>query len=166
MSEPIGFWMADPTKLEAVCGFPIHPEVFTVKPFGNRLVVVREEVKAFSATCHACGKRNLTVSPSRECAYCGKPGLVSLEIPSQARDLPSVGWVVSVGPEACLPNPPRTIPMDGLDLLGCRVLFATYGGNTLGIGEPGETLYEGRYLLIEATQVFGLVGEPPKERPV
>jgi co-chaperonin GroES (HSP10) len=158
--------MADLTKLEALVGCPIHPDVATVKPFGNRLVVMREEVKAFSATCHHCGKRNLTVSPSRSCAYCSKPGLVSLEIPTQARDLPSVGWVVAVGPEATQPNFPRSIPISGVDLLGCKVLFAAYGGYTLNIGEPGETLYEGRYLIIESPQVFALVGEPPTEIPL
>lgn len=158
--------VANRLKLEAICGFSLHPDVFEVQPFGNRLVVVREEVKAFSATCSKCRKRNLTVSPSRACAYCGEPGLVSLELPTQARDLPSVGWVIAVGPEATVPNPPRSLGILPHALLGSKVLFATYGGHTLGVDEPGETMYEGRYLLIEATQVFALVGYPPKEAPV
>ena len=120
-------------------------------------------MKAFSATCHACGKRNLTVASSRICAYCGDTGLVSLEIPQQARDIPACGWVVSCGQEVTLPQPPRSIPLDTLSLLGCKVLFAAYGGYTLGIGDVGETLYEGRYLLIESTSIYALVGGLPKE---
>lgn len=155
--------VANQAKLESIVGFPLHPEVFDVRPFGNRLVVVREEVKAFSATCHSCGKRNLTVTSARVCIYCGRPGLVSLEIPQQARDIPSCGWIISAGQEATLPQPPRSLPLDTLTLLGCKVLFATYGGYTLGIGDVGETLYEGRYLLIESTSIYGLVGGLPKE---
>lgn len=155
--------VANRAKLEAHVGFSIHPEVFDVRPFGNRLVVAREQVKAYSGSCHSCGKRNLTVNADRICAYCGAAGLVSLEIPQQARDIPACGWVVAAGQEATLPQPPRSIPLDTLTLLGCKVLFATYGGYTLNVGDPGETLYEGRYLLIESTSVYGLVGGLPKE---
>ena len=155
--------VANQAKLEAHIGMPLHPEVFDVRPFGNRLVVVREAVKAFSATCQSCGKRNLTVAPSRLCAYCGAQGLVALEIPQQARDIPASGWVVSAGQEATLPQPPRSIPLDTATLLGCKVLFATYGGYTLHVGDVGETLYEGRYVLIESTAVYALVGGLPKE---
>ena len=155
--------VSNQAKLEAHIGFQLHPEVFDIRPFGNRMVVVREQVRAFSATCHKCGKRNLTVTQERTCAYCGSPGLVGLEIPQQARDLPAIGWVVSAGQEVTMPQPPRTIPLDTLSLLGCKVIFATYGGYTLGIGEPGETMYEGRYLLIESTSVYGVIGGLPKE---
>ena len=34
--------VANRLKLEALIGSPLHPEVFEVRPFGNRLVVVRE----------------------------------------------------------------------------------------------------------------------------
>ena len=155
--------IANQAKLEAHIGFDLHPEVFDIRPFGNRMVVVREQVRAFSATCHNCGKRNLTVTQERACAYCGASGLVGLEIPQQARDLPAIGWVVSAGQEATLPQPPRSIPLDTLTLLGCKVLFATYGGYALSIGESGETLYEGRYILIESTSVYGMIGALPKE---
>lgn len=155
--------VANQAKLEAHCGLALHPDAFTVRPFGNRLVVVREEVKAYSGTCHECRRRNLTVTSERKCAYCGAAGLVMLELPQQARDLPQAGWIISAGQEASLPQPPRSIPLDTLTMLGCKVLFATYGGYTLGIGEPGETLYEGRYVIIESTSVFALLGGLPKE---
>lgn len=157
---------ADPAKLEAICKQPLHPEIFDVKPFGNRLVMVREAPKAFSGTCQSCGRRNLTADPGGKCAYCGKPGLVSLELPQQARDLPSVGWVVSAGPEAAVPNWPRSLPLQQEQLVGCKLLFAPYGGHTLTVGEVGETMYSGRYLLIEATQVLGMVGTQPEEPPL
>lgn len=155
--------VANKEKLEKYIGMPVHPEALEVRPFGNRLVIVREEVKAFSATCHTCGKRNLTVSASRKCAYCGAGGLVSLEIPQTARDIPACGWIMAAGQEASLPQPPRSIPLDTASMLGCKVLFATYGGYTLNVGDVGETLYEGKYLLIESTSVYALVGGLPPE---
>jgi co-chaperonin GroES (HSP10) len=151
--------IAEPELMEGLCGKQLHPDIYDIKPFGNRMVLVREKPKSFSATCQACGKRNLTSDQDGKCAYCGQSGLIALEIPTQARDLPSIGWVVSVGPEVHLANFPRTVPLSQDQLVGCKVLFAPYGGHTLNVGDVGETLYEGSYLLIEATQVLALVGD-------
>jgi co-chaperonin GroES (HSP10) len=142
--------------MEQLVGKPLHPDIFDIEPFGNRMVVVRERPYKYSATCPSCERRNLAITDGGDCKFCGNGRLLWMEIPDSATDVPCVGWVVSVGPDCCLwTGTGRTIPLTQHQLVGSKVLFAAYGGHTINVGEVGETLYDGSYLMVEATQVLG-----------
>lgn len=151
-----GGLVASIPKMEAITGFPLHKDAFFAL-FGNRVSVVRERAQEVVATCKECGKRN---TQDQSCEFCGSRRLVILHIPKSTQEPPSAGWVISIGPEACLPSPGRSLGLTSEELLGSKVLFGAYAGVPIHVGDPGESYYEGRYMLVPSDALFGCLWQP------
>lgn len=130
--------IANQAKAEKAMGESLSADVFELAPWGSRLVVVSEK-------------------PVEQVGR--------IVIPEGCRDIPTVGYVLSVGPMVAEPNYQSTLqswcPFPRERLLGCRVIYGMYSGEVLQTGEKLEDAFRGRYKILNQTDVWGTVGEPP-----
>jgi co-chaperonin GroES (HSP10) len=128
--------VAEKASLEAVLGEELPAELFTIVPWGHRIVVVRE--KPIETT---------------------QGGII---IPKPAQRQLDTGWVVSIGDRVgeidahssvyagvCPISPPEA-------LLGMKVTFAKFGGQALfPRGDSvGGTGYESRFVLLSDGDIY------------
>lgn len=134
--------IANQALLEAIVGRPIHPEIFDFAPWGHRIVIVREEPLRISA-----GGIHL-------------PHVVQL----------AQGWVLSVGHqvgEVSMGGPVGSCPLSRERLLGCKVLFGKYAGEPIKTGDVAkEDDFTADFVLLTDFDIYGTVGEAPKEVPL
>jgi hypothetical protein len=112
-TRPYGGATAPQAEAEQVCGRKLPAELFQLKLWGVRLVVIREEVER-------------------------KHGSIILVNPEKFPK--SVGWVIAVGPEVGLVNlsRPGWSPYPPEELLLQKVLFGRYAGMAIPVQvEPG-----------------------------
>lgn len=131
--------IADREKMEQICGRSLPADLFTFRPWGHRLVVAR-------------------VAPVGRIPVTRDDGThVELVIPDQARRIPAVGWVVSVGPQVGEPRADfmGVCPYAGNELLGRKVLFGMYAGSEILVGDEFENQYESLYTLLSDGDVWG-----------
>lgn len=133
--------IGDQADMEKVVGRPLPKGLFDLAPWGHRLVVVREAPKGF---------RRITRDDGTE---------VQLEIPNP--DIPTTGWVVSVGDRVGLGRPDFAghCPFDRRQLIGKKVLFGQWVGSPLQFDERGENEYESLYTILLDGDVWGTVGD-------
>lgn len=128
--------VAERSSMEKLVGEPLPAELFTVVPWGHRLVVVRE--KPIETT---------------------QGGII---IPKPAQRQIDTGWVVAIGDrvgaeDAFSVTYPGVAPIQPPEaLLGMKVTFAKYGGQALfpkqdSVGGAG---YESRYVLLTDGDIY------------
>lgn len=120
----------------------LNSEAFEFAPWGDRLVVVREK------------------AASRQ------GGII---IPDTSRGFPASGWVLSVGEAVELPTGAagRRCPLPRARLLGCKVVFPSYGGGVLVMSDDVlSDNFRSPYSVLAASDIWGTVGEPPAEVPL
>jgi co-chaperonin GroES (HSP10) len=137
--------VATKASMEALIGEPLPDELFTIVPWGHRLIVVREKPIATTAG-----------------------GII---IPETAKRQLDTGWVVSVGDrvgemDSFTSVYPGVCPMPPEKLLGTRVTFAKHAGSALFPKQDtaGGTGYESRFVLLTDGDIYyHHIAAPPQE---
>lgn len=140
ISEPtdVRMYLPEPLRapremIERLAGRTLPDEVFKLRPWGRRILVVRQE---------------------------GPEEIGGIWLPDQAKEPLSVGWVVAVGPLVGTPHPEYGGWIgDPVDLLGRKVLFGKYAGQALLVGDRRETNYESLYTVLSDVDVWGDLDE-------
>jgi hypothetical protein len=127
--------VADPAALEAAVGRALPADLYTFRPWGRRLLVVREEAP---------------------------DAIKGIWIPDNIKEPPAVGWVAACGPLVGTPPPGMEAHFGGwmrdpVDLLCKKVVFGKYAGQALLLGDRRETSFESDYVVLDDLDVWGEV---------
>lgn len=124
-------------KLEALLGRPLPAELFEFQPWGHRIVVSRDE-------------------PLKR--------IGSIHVPDTAQLPPARGTVISCGPSVGLGRHDYVghCPVTPERLIGARVLFGAYAGQSLKI-DPRDDEYLTYTVILTENEIWGLVGALPEE---
>jgi co-chaperonin GroES (HSP10) len=134
-------WPLIATKdfMDKVTGRNLPAKVFSFRPWGRRMLVVREE------------------SPDK---------MGSVWIPETAKEPLATGWVLSVGPMVGT-RPQGGHPDENFGgwmgprghLIGMKVIFGMYAGQAFKVGDVRETSYETDYVVLNDLDIWGDVDE-------
>ena len=131
--------IADKAKLEAIVGRELPEVIFSARPWGHRVIVVRETPQQFSQG--------------------------GLHIPNQAQRLPNRGWIVSVGHLVgeFRPDYVGFCPFARELLPGTKVVFGAAAGYALKVTDEEDAFGESPYVQMTDNEVWFDLGGPPKE---
>ena len=130
--------ISDKAKLEKIIGRELPEAVFDLKPWGHRIIVVREDpVKITEGGIH---------------------------IPDAAVRPVAAGWVLSVGHCVGLERMGSVgfCPFEREYLLGTKVVFAAHAGVNIKLTDQDDD-FNSQWLLMTDNDIFFHEGQPPAE---